>query len=166
MEKLNKYYYILALNLCLCVAYAQETKHFFITKDTLVLENPVVISFKNIDGLFVIDSTTLKSDKKINIIKLLEEDKAFIYSDNFYRFLTAQQMADNKGYLDCDYSDNYEISHNITVRRLKNTIKEFILCFVRIDFYNEKIITADNQRSSFSKKQIGQYYKIVFPICK
>lgn len=165
MEQLSKYFILLSF-LTLGSAKAQNDKKFFITKDTLFIENPVIISFKNSDGMFLINKNYLQQNQKINIKKMIEEGKAFIFSDDFYRFLNLKELQVNQTYKECNFSENYNFSEKITIRKFNNSVTKFIICFIRIDFYNRKVITQNQKKTFFTKKKELDYYQIVFPICK
>lgn len=165
MEQLSKYFIMLSI-LTLGSAKAQDDKKFFITKDTMFIENPVIISFKNSDGMFLINENYFQQPQKINLNKMIEEGKAFIFSDDFYRFLDLKELRVNQTYKECTFSENYNFSDKITVRKLNNSVTKFMICFIRIDFYNRKVITQNNKKTYFTKKKELDYCKIIFPICQ
>lgn len=165
MGQLNKYIILICLIFFNSVK-AQDNKRFFITKDTLVLEKPVIISFKNTDGMFLINENHIRNKKNVDIKKMIEEGKAFIFSDEFYRFLNLKELELKPIYNDCPFVSNEEYSKNIIIRRLDKTVNSFLLCFVRLDFYNEKNLSPNHKKTNFSKKRNLNFYKIVFPICK
>jgi hypothetical protein len=165
MEQLNKYYFIILNILIFNIATAQNDKKFFITKDTLLVENPVILSFKNFDGMFLTNENYLKHNKKINIKKMIDAGDAFIFSDDFYRFLSLKELQMNQTYKECVFLNKYNLSDKITIRKLDVSFIKFIVCFIRIDFYNKKIITQNNKKTYFPKKNDLDFYKIVFPIC-
>lgn len=85
MKQLNKYILLLSLIL-FNKANAQKDKSFFITTDTIVLENPVIISFENTDGMFLINENYIRNKKNIDIQKMISEGRAYLFSNEFYRF--------------------------------------------------------------------------------
>ncbi|WDO14508.1 hypothetical protein MH928_07365 [Flavobacterium sp. WW92] len=165
MEQLNKYILLLGLLLFNNVN-AQENKNFFITRDTIVLDSPVIISFKNTDGMFLINENYIRNKKNLDIQKMIDEGRAYVYSDEFYRFLSLKELEMKPIYNDCPFISNEEYSENIIIRKLNASVNSFLLCFVRLDFYNEKNLSPNHKKTNFSKKRNLDFYKIVFPICK
>lgn len=163
----NKYYYLLLLLqvLCLNSVNAQNDKKFFITRDTLLIENPVIVSFKGKDGRFVMSENYLRDIKHFNIKKLLREGKAYIHNHDFFRFLNLEELSDKLNYNDCSYTSVSEFANGITTRKYEKSVNKFLICFIRIDFYSDKVIGSNNHKTFFSKKENLDYYKIVFPIC-
>lgn len=165
MGKLNKYIILISLMFFNNI-HAQEDKKFFITKDTLVIENPVIISFKDTDGMFLTNENYIRNKKNIDIKKMLNEGKAYIYNNEFYRFLSLKELELKPIYNDCSFVSKDESAKNIIVRKLDNTVNRFLLCFIRLDLYNKKVLTLNHKKTNFSKKRNLDFYKIVFPICK
>jgi hypothetical protein len=163
MEQLNKYCIIFLL--FFTWAKAQTIKSFFITKDTLTIENPIVVSIKNIDGMFLTDEKYIKDRKKIDIKKMLDKGTAYIFNDEFYRFLSKEELQNKIIYNECSYITQKENYKKFSIKKLDENVKHFLLCFVKIDFYNEKIITFDNGKTLFHKKHSDVFYIIAFPIC-
>ena len=72
----------IALFLCLVSSklYSQETNNFYLTKDTIKISNPIIISVKGKAGKII--TSTQEYNKTTNIEKLLNDNKAFLYFDD------------------------------------------------------------------------------------
>ena len=76
MEQLNK---LVIVFICFMLFYktnAQEVKNFYLTRDTIVVYEPVVLSLKKYDGMFLVSNNDIKQE--INIEKLILKIR-FIY---------------------------------------------------------------------------------------
>jgi len=165
MEQLIKILAILILAYSAEV-HAQIDKHFFLTKDTINIENPVIISEVNRDGLFVVDNKHLKVGERVNLKKMLNEGKAFVFSTEIYIFLSLKELHNKKNkYNECNYIEIYNFDEKIIIRKLPYNIKKFIVGFVETKFYNRLVITVDKGKTIFNDKRDFQYKIILFPIC-
>ena len=73
----------ITLFLCLIVSnklYSQETNGFYLTKDTIKISDPIIISVKGKAGKIITSSQ--EYNKVSNIEKLLNNNKAFLYFDD------------------------------------------------------------------------------------
>ena len=73
----------IALFLCLIVSnklYSQEANGFYLTKDTIKISDPIIISVKGKAGKIITSSQ--EYNKVSNIEKLLNDNKAFLYFDD------------------------------------------------------------------------------------
>ena len=73
----------IALFLCLIVSnklYSQEANGFYLTKDTIKISDPIIISVKGKAGKIITSSQ--EYNRSSNIEKLLNDNKAFLYFDD------------------------------------------------------------------------------------
>ena len=72
------------LFLCLIVGdklYSQEANGFYLTKDTIKISDPIIISVKGKAGKIITSSQ--EYNRSSNIEKLLNDNKAFLYFDDY-----------------------------------------------------------------------------------
>ncbi len=163
MGQLNKLVIVICL-ICLSRANAQDERKFYITKDTLILKDVSILSLNNVDGMFVVNDVDIK--KEINIKKLLEDGKLYLFSDDIYRYFNEKDFEKGVKYNSCTIQKRFNYNKNITIRKLNQSVKKFIIGLVRLDYYNEKTITIDKGKTLFDKRNKYYFYKIVFPICE
>ena len=60
--------------------YPQETNGFYLTKDTIKISDPIIISVKGKAGKIITSSQ--EYNRSSNIEKLLNDNKAFLYFDD------------------------------------------------------------------------------------
>ncbi len=144
--------------------YSQTDEKFYITNDTIFIEKPIIISLKNIDGMFLISENDLKKD--LDIINLMKKDKIFLFYNDIYRFLSLNQIDEEPKFNECLFELSYKYSNNIFIKKLDTKINKFRIGLIKIDFYNEKIITLDKGKSIFQKQNQFYYCKILFPLCE
>ena len=73
----------ITLFLCLIVGnklYSQEADGFYLTKDTIKISDPIIISVKGKAGKII--TSAQEYNKTTNIEKLLNDNKAFLYFDD------------------------------------------------------------------------------------
>ena len=73
----------ITLFLCLIVSnklYSQEANSFYLTKDTIKISDPIIISVKGKAGKIITSSQ--EYNRSSNIEKLLNDNKAFLYFDD------------------------------------------------------------------------------------
>jgi hypothetical protein len=163
MGQLNK----LIIVICFIFFYranAQDEKKFYITKDTIILEDVNIISLNNQDGMFLVKGVDIK--KGIDLKKLLKDGKVYLFSDDIYRYFSLKDFEKAPKYNNCVIQERFSYNKNITVRKLNPSVKKFIIGLVRVDYYNEKTITVDKGRTFFDEKNKYYFYKIAFPICE
>ena len=72
------------ITLFLCLVsiklYPQETNGFYLTKDTIKIQDPIIISVKGKAGKIITSSQ--EYNKVSNIEQLLNDNKAFLYFDD------------------------------------------------------------------------------------
>jgi len=163
MEQLNRLIIIVCF-IFFSEANAQDEKKFYITKDTIILEDASIISLNSQDGMFLVNSADIK--KKIDLIKLMKDGQIYLFSDDIYRYFSLKDFELGSKYNSCVIQERFDYRKNITIRKLNPSIKKFIIGLVRIDNYNEKIITIDKGKTFFDKKNKHYFYKIAFPICE
>lgn len=145
-------------------ANAQEEKKFYITKDTITLEDVSIISLNSQDGMFLVKGVDIK--KGIDLKKLLKDGKIYLFSDDVYRYFSLKDFEKAPKFNNCDIQERFSYDNNITVRKLNPSVKKFIIGLIRIDYYNEKIITVDKGKTFFDEKNKYYFYKIAFPLCE
>ena len=140
---------------------AQESKPFYSVNGSININNPVVIGIKGYYNLFITDKNNITND--LNINKLLEQGKAFLYNDDttFSDIVTEE----NKQQLgNCnDMSKSYSIKNKYVVFNLPKEITHFYLGFTSFIEYDKRM---QNPHQKAYMKITGQYYPILFPICK
>lgn len=163
MEQLNKLIIVICFSF-LYKANAQEERKFYITKDTITLENTSVISLNTQDGMFLVNEVDIKNG--INLKKLFRSGKLYLFSDDIYRYFSVKDFEKAPKYNDCTFQERFSYDKNITVRKLNPSVQKFVIGLVRIDYYNEKTITVDKGNTFFDEKNKYYFYKIAFPICE
>ncbi len=145
-------------------AYSQTDERFYITNDTIIIEKPIVISLKNIDGMFLISENDLKKD--LDVIKLMKKGKLYLFNNDIYRFLSLRELNKEPKYSECLFEVSYAYSDKINIKKLNSKILKFRIGLIKIDYYNEKIITVDKGKTIFDNKNQFYYCKILFPLCE
>lgn len=156
----------IALFLCLVSSklYSQEANGFYLTKDTIKIPDPIIISVKGKAGKII--TSTEEYTKTTNIEKLLNDNKAFLYFDDsmglgFY--INDIWEKNNFKISECDCCDkkNTMVKGNTTLTKLPLT--RFYLGFTKVSFYNKKTVTIDKKKFLIKNKE--NFYPILFPLC-
>ena len=163
LQKINA----IALFLCLIVGdklYSQEANSFYLTKDTIKIPDPIIISIKGKAGKIITSSQ--EYNKTTNIEKLLNDNKAFLYFDDsmglgFY--INDVWEKNNFKISECVCCDkkNTIVKGNTTLTKLSLT--RFYLGFTKVSFYNKKTVTIDKKKFLIKNKE--NFYPILFPLC-
>jgi len=164
MEQLNK---LVIVFICFMLFYktnAQEGKNFYLTRDTIVVDEPVVLSLKKYDGMFLVSNNDIKQE--INIEKLILENKIYIFNTDLYRFFEKKDFEKLIKYKECFFEEISELNKEITIRKLGSKTTKFVLGFVNVDYYNQRVTTVDKGKTYFKNKKKTYFYPIVFPICE
>jgi hypothetical protein len=164
MDMLNKLTIIFICFILFNKANAQFEKNFYITSDTIVVNDPVIISSKKHDGMFLVSHKDIKQG--VSIEKLILENKVYIFNNDLYRFFNRDDFNKSIKYVDCSFIEIYEYNKEFIIRKLNFNITKFIVGVIKIDYYNEQIITIDKGKSHFKVKDQNYFYPIVFPICE
>jgi hypothetical protein len=156
----------ITLFLCLIVSnklYSQETNGFYLTKDTIKISDPIIISVKGKAGKIITSSQ--EYNRSSNIEKLLNDNKAFLYFDDsmglgFY--INDIWEKNNFKISECDCCEkNTIVKGNTTLTKLPLT--RFYLGFTKVSFYNKKTVTIDKNKFLIRNKE--NFYPILFPLC-
>lgn len=156
------------ITLFLCLVsiklYSQEANGFYLTKDTIKISDPIIISVKGKAGKIITSSQ--EYNKVSNIEKLLNDNKAFLYFDDgmglgFY--INDIWKKNNFKISECDCCDkkNTIVKGNKTLTKLSLT--RFYLGFTKVSFYNRKTVTIDKKKFLIKNKE--NFYPILFPLC-
>ena len=157
----------ITLFLCLIVSnklYSQEANSFYLTKDTIKISDPIIISVKGKAGKIITGSQ--EYNRSSNIEKLLNDNKAFLYFDDsmglgFY--INDIWEKNNFKISECDCCDRKTtiVKGNITLTKMALT--RFYLGFTKVSFYNKKTVTIDKNKFLIRNKE--NFYPILFPLC-
>ncbi|POS00521.1 hypothetical protein Q361_1782 [Flavobacterium croceum DSM 17960] len=165
MVQLNKLFIIFSFSFIIFnKAYSQTGERFYITNDTIIIEKPIVISLKNIDGMFLISEDDLKKD--LDVVKLMKKDKLYLFNNDVYRFLSLKELNKKPRYSECLFEESYTYSDKINIKKLNSKILKFRIGLIKIDYYNEKTLTVDKGKTIFDNKNHLYYCKILFPLCE
>jgi len=168
MEALQKAIKIIFFFLLMSIKfYPQEINDFYLTKDTIKISNPVLISIKGNANKIIVSYE--EYNKNTDIESLLNENKAFLYFDDsmglgFY--INDIWKKNNFKILECECCDktNFINKGNVKIIRFPLSIMNFHLGFTKFSFYNKNVVTADLKKVLIKNNQ--KFYPILFPICK
>lgn len=166
MGQLNKYIVFLFsfMNTLFCdITYSQSSSSFYLTNETVIIKSPVIISIVTIDGLYLIDKADLK--KNMNVKKLFKKNKLRLLSNDIYHYLSPKELNKNPNFNDCLFKKSYNYNERIIIKELNSNINEFRIGLIRIDYYNEKVLTVDKGKTLFDDKNQYFFCEILFPIC-
>lgn len=146
--------------ICSCFFYAQESKPFYSVKESININNPVIVGIKGYYNLFITDKSNITAD--LNINKLLEQGKLFLYNEDT---TFSDIVTENKQQLgNCnDMSKIYTIKNKYVIFNLPKGITRFSLGFTSFKEYDKRM---QNPHEKAYMKITGQYYPIIFPICE
>lgn len=172
---MNNLKYILAALVCFYLSYSfaqrmdeSKTIDFYVV-DTITIDNPIVFYKPNQSGTYIGSLSVIQKLNTNNIKKILSEKNIYIYSSNFYNFLSARDI-DQYHYPDygsCEFESEYfKDIRGIVSRKFKSNPQKFILALINVSYYNSKIATYGKRTSVFKNHNKSLYYKIVFPVCE
>jgi len=140
---------------------SQTIRNSYITQDTISIKKPIIISVKGYDGKFVLSEDDIA--EITNIKNALKKQKMFLYNDDGFGFITTKDRKKNNISIgECQYLSNEE-KGKLIIWKLPFENNKFYLGFVKLSYYNKKIITTNNQKVYLKNSE--EFKPILFPIC-
>lgn len=146
--------------------FSQQPKDFYLTTDQIVLQTPVLVSFKGKKGSFIVNNNDFKKSKNIN--KLLKEGKAFLYFDDSMgiKYFTDAWIKIGTKDIECEccIKKKYTDINKIRIIQLPESLKTFYVGFTKTEIYNRNIINTENSNTFLKNDE--SYRIILFPKCE
>jgi len=143
---------------------ANNYKNFYLV-DSIVIDNPIIISSYKVGGRFVISQSLIS--EFVNNKGFFQRSDVFLLGDNLYMDLVP---IDYKKYSypddgNCKIKKIQSNSKGVKMFKFENKPKYFILGLINVNYYNVKH-NAENYYQIRERNQKINYYKIVYPLCK
>lgn len=134
----------------------------YITQDTIVIKKPIIVIVKGYDGKFILSEESLKETE--NFQKGINNQKIFLYNDDGIGFISSiDRKKNNVSIGECGYIRREE-KGNLIILKLPLDINKFYLGFVKLSFYNKRVISSNNKKAYL--KDENNFKPILYPICK
>lgn len=161
-NQLSKYIFVIIFFILSNNMFSQTLNDSYITQDTIVINNPIIVMIKGYDGKFILSEDLFESTR--NIQKALKNHKVFLYNDDGIGFISSKDRKKNYVSIgECSYIKKEE-KKGIIILKLPAEINKFYLGFVKSNFYNKKNISSNNQKTYL--KAGNDFKPILYPICK
>lgn len=162
MEQLNLHRNsILILFILLFTNLKSQDRRIYITNDTIIFENPIVVSNNQNEGFFILEEENLKKDYD----KMVLSPNTYIYIYNIYDYIEEINMEMlNNDFYTCEFS-SLDFSKNIAIRKLNNNVKNFRVGYIELNYYIEKSISTNEKKTYFKKTKDKVYLKFIIANC-
>lgn len=161
-NQLNKYVFIVLLSVLSNKVFSQLDNNSYITQDTITINKPIIIMVKGYDGKFILSEDFLGEINHLQ--KAIDNQKVFLYNDDGIGFISSKDRQKNNISIgECSYIKKEE-KKNLTILRLPIEVNKFYLGFVKLKFYNKRVISSNNKKTYL--KDSNDFEPILYPICK
>lgn len=138
-------------------------KSFYVV-DSIIIDNPIIISSHIFGGRFVISKSILKEFQ--NNRKFLLRPDVFLLGDDLYMDLTKDNYKKYSypDYGNCKLKKSETEIKDVEVYEYINKPAYFILGLINVNYYNIKH-NSENYYQIRERNNKINYYKIVYPLC-